>query len=63
MQEIQLQSLGQEDLPEKEKATYFSILAWRIPGTEEPGELHSPRGQERTGHDLVTKQQECFPEG
>ena len=63
MQEIQVQSLGQEDLLEKEKATYFSILAWRIPGTEEAGELHSPWGQKRTGQDLVTKQQQCFPEG
>ena len=31
--------LGQEDPPEKEKATHFSILAWEIPGTEETGEL------------------------
>ena len=56
MQEIQVQSLDQEDLLEKEKATYSSILAWRIPWTEEPGKLHSPWGQKRTEHDLVTKQ-------
>ena len=35
MQETRLQSLGQEDPPEKETATHSSILAWRIPWTEE----------------------------
>ena len=39
MQETQVQSLGQEDLLEKEMATHFSILTWKIPGTEEPGGL------------------------
>ena len=39
MQETQVQSLGQEDPLEKEMATNSSILAWRILGTEEPGEL------------------------
>ena len=33
-------SLGWEDLLEKGKATHFSILAWRIPWTEEPGGIH-----------------------
>ena len=42
--EIQVRSLGQEDPLEKGMATYFSILAWRIPWTEEPGRLHSPWG-------------------
>ena len=37
MQETQVQSLGQEDPLEKEMATHSSILAWRIPWTEEPG--------------------------
>ena len=37
MQETQVQSLGWEDILEKEMATHFSILAWRIPWTEEPG--------------------------
>ena len=37
MQEIWVQSLGQEDPLEKGKATHFSILAWRIPRTEVPG--------------------------
>ena len=39
MQETQVRSLGQEDPLEKEMATNSSILAWRILGTEEPGEL------------------------
>ena len=41
MQETQVQSLGQEDLLEKEMATHSSVLAWRIPWTEEPGGLLS----------------------
>ena len=36
--------------PEKEMATHFSILAWRIPGTKEPGGLLS-MGSHRVGHD------------
>ena len=39
MQETQVQSLGWEDPLEEGMATYSSILAWRIPWTEEPGEL------------------------
>ena len=39
MQETQVRSLGQEDPLEKEMATHFSILAWRIPWTEEPDGL------------------------
>ena len=39
MQETRVQSLGREDPLEKEMATHSSILAWRIPWTEEPGEL------------------------
>ena len=38
---IQAQSLGQEDPLEEGKATHSSILAWRIPWTEEPGRLQS----------------------
>ena len=41
MQETGVQSLGQEDLLEKEMATYSSILAWKIPWTEEPIRLQS----------------------
>ena len=39
MQETQVLSLGQEDSPEEEMAAHFSILAWRIPWTEESGGL------------------------
>ena len=49
MWEIWVQSLGWEDPLEKEMATLFSILAWRIPWTEEPGGLQS-RGSQRVGH-------------
>ena len=41
MQEARVQSLGQDDPLEKEMATHSSILAWRIPWTEEPGGLQS----------------------
>jgi len=41
MQERQVQSLAQEDFLEKEMATHFSLLVWRIPCTEEPGGLPS----------------------
>ena len=54
MQEIQVQSLGQEDTLEKEMAIHSSILAWEIPWTEEPGGLQS-MGSQRVVHDLVTK--------
>ena len=46
MQETQNRSLGQEDPLEKEMATRSSILAWRIPWTEEPGRLQSMWSQE-----------------
>ena len=55
MQEIQIRSLGREDPLEKEMATHFSILAWRIPWTEEPGGLQST-GLQTVRHDLATKQ-------
>ena len=48
---MQVQSLGREDPLEEGMATHFSILAWRIPGTEEPGELQSLRLQ-RVKHDV-----------
>ena len=48
MWETWVQSLGWEDL-EKEMATHSSILAWRIPWTEEPGRLQS-MGLQRVGH-------------
>ena len=45
MQEIQVQSLGQEDPLKKEMATHTSILAWEIPKTEEPSRLWSMGSQ------------------
>ena len=50
MWEILVQSLGREDPLEDDMATHSSILAWRIPWTEEPGGL-SPWGSQRVGHD------------
>ena len=49
MQETQVQSLGQEDLLEKEMASHSSILAWEIPWTEVPGGLQ-PMGSQRGGN-------------
>ena len=50
MQETQVQSLGQEDPLEEEMATHSSILARKIPWTEEPGRLWSIESQ-RVGYD------------
>ena len=50
MWETQVQSLGGEDPLEKEMATHSSILAWRIPCTEEPSGLWL-KGTQRVGHD------------
>ena len=50
MRETWVQSLGQEDPLEKEMPTHSSILAWKIPWTEEPGGLQST-GLQRVGHD------------
>ena len=49
MQENQIQSQGWEDPQEKGVATQSSTLAWRIPWTEEPGEIQST-GSQRVGH-------------
>ena len=49
MQETRVRSLGWEDPLEKEMATHSSILAWRIPWTEEPCRLQST-GSQRVGH-------------
>ena len=53
IQETQVQSLGQEDLLEKEMATHSSILAWKIPWMEEPSRL-SFMGSQRVGHYWAT---------
>ena len=54
MQEMWVQSLGQEGPLEKGMAPHYSILAWRIPWTEEPGGLQS-MGSHRVVHDSATK--------
>ena len=48
--ETWVRSLGREDPLEEGMATHFSVLAWRIPWTEEPGGLQS-KGLQRVGHD------------
>ena len=48
MRETRVQSLGWEDLLEKEMATHSSILAWEIPWTEEPGGLQSIESQKES---------------
>ena len=53
MWETWVQSLGREDLLEKEMITHSSILAWKIPWTEKPGKLQA-MGSQRVGHDRVT---------
>ena len=53
MQETWVQSLDREDPLEKGMATHSSILAWRIPWTEEPGRLQST-GSQRVGHNWAT---------
>ena len=49
-QETQVRPLGREDPLEEEMTTHASILAWRIPWSEEPGGLQSI-GSQRAGHD------------
>ena len=56
-QETGVQSLGQEDALEKETATHCSILAWKIPWTEESDSLQF-MGLQRIEHNLATKQQQ-----
>ena len=53
-QETQILFLGGEEPLKKEMAVHFSILAWEIPQTEEPGGLQSI-GLQRVGHDLAAK--------
>ena len=51
---MRILSLGREDPLEEEMATHSSMLAWKIPWTEELGRLQSVRSQ-RVGHNLVTE--------
>ena len=53
MPETQVQNLGGEDPLEQEMATHSSILAWKIPRTEDPGGLQS-MGSQRAGHNEAT---------
>ena len=53
MRETWVQFLGREDPLEEDMATHSSILAWRIPRTEEPSRLQS-KGSPKVGHDLAT---------
>ena len=59
MQETWVQSLGWEDLLEKEMANHSSILAWKIPWMEEPGRLQS-MGSQRVRYDWVTSHSHSF---
>ena len=59
MLETWVWSLGQEDTLEEDMATHSSILAWRIPWTEEPGRLQST-GSQRIRHDWVTKHSTAY---
>ena len=54
MQKASVRSLGWEDPLKEGMAIHSSILAWRIPWTEEPGRLQS-MGSQRVGHDWATK--------
>ena len=56
-QETWVQLLGQEDPLEKEMATHFSILAWRIPWTEKPSRLQF-MGSQRVEYNRLTTQQQ-----
>ena len=56
MRETWVQSLGQEDLLEKEVAAHSSILAWRIPWTEEPGGLQPMGLQESDTTEQLDRQ-------
>ena len=56
MQETQVLTLGQEEPMEKEMATHSSVLAWKIPWTEEPGG-QGPWSHKRVQHNLAAKQQ------
>ena len=60
MQKAWVQSLYWEDPLENEMATQFSILAWEIPWTEEPGRLQF-MGSQRVRQDSVSKQKQLTP--
>ena len=59
-QKTQVRSLAWEDPLGKEMATHSSVLAWRIPRTEEPGGGGGGCPARKVGHDLATAQQGCW---
>ena len=61
MQETQVQSLGQQDLLEKEMATHSNMLAWEIPWTKEPGGLQFMGSQKshKTEEQHVKQKKKC----
>ena len=61
MQETWVQSLGREDLLQKEIATHSSILVWEIPWTEKPSGLQSIFGSQRVGHNRATEHAQIRP--
>ena len=56
MEEMEIPLLGRDGPLEEGMAIHSSVLAWRVPWTDEPGGLQS-LGSQRVRHDLVTKQQ------
>ena len=60
VQETQVRSLGWEDPLEKGIATHSSILAWRIPWTEEPGRLQSMRSQRTRHNEVINTHKKCL---
>ena len=58
MQETQIQPLGQEDPLEKGMATHSTILAWRLPRTEEPGRYSPWRHKELDSTEVTDQQQQ-----
>ena len=62
VRKTRVQSLGQEDRPEKEMATNSSILAWKIPWMEELRRIQS-MGLQRVGHDLTTSRHPSLESG
>ena len=61
MQETQVRSLGREDPLEEGTATHSSVLAWRIPWTEEPGGLQSMGSQKNQTRLRTEQQQQVMP--
>ena len=60
VQETQVRSLGWEDPLEKGIATHSSILAWRIPWTEEPDRLQSMRSQRTRHNEVINTHKKCL---